>query len=58
MRELREVYFVDGIRTAFGRAGPNGIFWQTRADDVAVKLVRGFRSQRRSRATPQAATRS
>ena len=40
MRELREVYFVDGVRTAFGRAGPEGIFWRTRADDMAVKLVR------------------
>src|SRR6058998_660981 len=40
MRELREVYYVDGIRTAFGRAGPNGVFWRTRADDMAVKLVR------------------
>jgi acetyl-CoA acyltransferase len=40
MRELREVYFVDGVRTAFGRAGPDGIFWRTRADDMAVKLVR------------------
>jgi acetyl-CoA acyltransferase len=39
-RELREVYFVDGVRTAFGRAGPNGVFWRTRADDMAVKLVR------------------
>src|SRR3954466_9220658 len=40
MRELREVYFVDGVRSAFGRAGPKGVFWQTRADDMAVKLVR------------------
>jgi acetyl-CoA acyltransferase len=40
MRELREVYFVDGLRTAFGRAGPKGVFWRTRADDMAVKLVR------------------
>jgi acetyl-CoA acyltransferase len=40
MRELREVYFVDGLRTAFGRAGPHGAFWHTRADDMAVKLVR------------------
>src|ERR671933_67268 len=40
MRELREVYFVDGVRTAFGRAGPTGVFWRTRADDMAVKLVR------------------
>jgi acetyl-CoA acyltransferase len=39
-RELREVYFVDGVRTAFGRAGPKGIFWRTRADDLAVKVTR------------------
>jgi acetyl-CoA acyltransferase len=39
-RELREVYFVDGVRTAFGRAGPTGRFWRTRADDMAVKAVR------------------
>jgi len=40
MRELREVYYVDGVRSAFGRAGPKGVFWRTRADDLAVKLVR------------------
>jgi acetyl-CoA acyltransferase len=40
MRELIEVYFVDGVRSAFGRAGPKGAFWRTRADDMAVKLVR------------------
>jgi len=39
-RELREVYFVDGVRTAFGRAGEKGVFWRTRADDMAVKVVR------------------
>jgi len=39
-RELNEVYFVDGVRTAFGRAGEKGIFWRTRADDMAVKVVR------------------
>src|SRR5919201_1265604 len=38
--ELREVVYVDGVRTAFGRAGPKGIFWRTRADDMAVKVVR------------------
>jgi acetyl-CoA acyltransferase len=38
--ERREVVFVDGVRTAFGRAGPQGIFWRTRADDMAVKVVR------------------
>jgi acetyl-CoA acyltransferase len=39
-RELQEVFFVDGVRTAFGRAGEKGIFWRTRADDMAVKVVR------------------
>jgi len=39
-RTLREVVYVDGVRTAFGRAGPDGIFWRTRADDMAVKVVR------------------
>src|SRR5262245_33244716 len=39
-RELREVVFVDGVRTAFGKAGQSGLFWQTRADDMAVKAVR------------------
>ena len=39
-RELREVFFVDGVRTAFGKAGPKGQFWRTRADDMAVKAVR------------------
>jgi acetyl-CoA acyltransferase len=39
-RELREAVFVDGVRTAFGRAGPKGMFWRTRADDMAVKVVR------------------
>jgi acetyl-CoA acyltransferase len=39
-RELQEVFFVDGARTAFGRAGEKGIFWRTRADDMAVKVVR------------------
>jgi acetyl-CoA acyltransferase len=39
-RDLREVVYVDGLRTAFGRAGPKGFFWKTRADDMAVKVVR------------------
>ena len=40
MRERREVFFVDGVRTAFGRAGEKGVFWRTRADDMGVKVVR------------------
>ena len=39
-RELREVVYVDGIRTAFGKATPDGLFAKTRADDMAAKLVR------------------
>jgi acetyl-CoA acyltransferase len=40
MRDAREVYFVDGVRTPFGRAGPKGQYWRTRADDLGVKVVR------------------
>jgi acetyl-CoA acyltransferase len=40
MRESREVFFVDGVRTPFGKAGPNGQYWRTRADDMGVKAVR------------------
>src|SRR5215468_999990 len=40
MREAREVFFVDGVRTPFGKAGPNGQYWRTRADDLGVKAVR------------------
>src|SRR6184192_2147729 len=35
-----DVFYVDGVRTAFGRAGPKGVFWRTRADDLGVKVVR------------------
>ncbi len=38
-RELREVVFVDGVRTAFGKATADGLFARTRADDMVVKLV-------------------
>jgi acetyl-CoA acyltransferase len=38
--ELREVVYVDGVRTAFGRATGDGLFAKTRADDMAVKVVR------------------
>jgi acetyl-CoA acyltransferase len=36
----REVVFIDGVRTPFGRAGEKGIYWRTRADDMGVKVVR------------------
>lgn len=34
----RDVVFVDGVRTPFGRAG--GMYAQTRADDMVVKAIR------------------
>jgi acetyl-CoA acyltransferase len=40
MREAREVFFVDGVRTPFGKAGPKGQYWRTRGDDLGVKAVR------------------
>jgi acetyl-CoA acyltransferase len=39
-RESHDVFFVDGVRTPFGRAGAKGAFWRTRADDMGVKVVR------------------
>ena len=38
--KARDVVVVDGVRTAFGRAGEKGFFWQTRADDMAVRVIR------------------
>ncbi|MFC7430263.1 MULTISPECIES: thiolase family protein [unclassified Agrococcus] len=34
--------FVDGVRTPFGRAGEKGMYWRTRADDLAVKALVGL----------------
>ncbi|MEU3603810.1 acetyl-CoA C-acyltransferase [Streptomyces sp. NPDC006798] len=39
-RSLRDVVFVDGVRTPFGKAGPKGIYHETRADDLVVKAIR------------------
>jgi acetyl-CoA acyltransferase len=39
-RALREVVFVDGARTPFGKAGDKGLYAQTRADDLIVAVVR------------------
>ena len=39
-RNLREVVFVDGVRTPFGKAGDKGIYAQTRADDLVVRCIR------------------
>src|SRR5690606_33359152 len=37
---VRDVVFVEGVRTPFGKARPDGLFAETRADDLAVKSVR------------------
>lgn len=42
MAAMREVVFVDGVRTPFGRAGEKGMYWGTRADDLAVKALQGL----------------
>jgi len=39
-RTLRDVVFVDGVRTPFGKAGPQGLYAQTRADDMVVAVIR------------------
>jgi acetyl-CoA acyltransferase len=39
-RPIRDVVFVDGVRTPFGKAGPKGLYAETRADDLVVKCIR------------------
>nr|WP_223160042.1 MULTISPECIES: thiolase family protein [unclassified Leucobacter] len=39
---MRDVVFVDGVRTPFGRAGEKGMYWGTRSDDLAVKALQGL----------------
>ena len=41
-RTLSQVVVVDAVRTAFGRAGEKGIFWNTRADDLVVPLLKAL----------------
>ncbi len=36
----RDVVFVDGVRTPFGKAGDKGMYAQTRADDLVVRCIR------------------
>ena len=36
----REVVFTDGARTPFGKSGPKGIYAETRADDLVVRVIR------------------
>ena len=37
-RTVREVVFVDGVRTPFGKAG--GMYAETRADDLVIRCIR------------------
>src|SRR5258705_8155717 len=39
-RSGRDVVFVDGARTPFGKAGPTGLYAETRADDLVVAVIR------------------
>jgi acetyl-CoA acyltransferase len=50
-RTLNGVVVVDAVRTAFGRAGEKGIFWNTRADDLIVPLLKAL-MQRNPKITP------
>ena len=40
--ENQDVYFIDGVRTPFGKAGEKGAYWKTRADDLVVKAMIGL----------------
>jgi acetyl-CoA acetyltransferase len=39
-RAVRDVVFVDGVRTPFGKAGPKGMYAETRADDMVIRCIR------------------
>ncbi|MFB9680095.1 thiolase family protein [Streptosporangium vulgare] len=40
MPSSRDVVFVDGVRTPFGRSGPKGLYAETRADDLVIRVIR------------------
>lgn len=42
LKQLSEVVVIDAVRTAFGRAGEKGIFWNTRAEDLCVPLLKAL----------------
>ncbi|MGP7961048.1 thiolase family protein [Sanguibacter sp. A247] len=41
-RHVRDVVFVEGVRSPFGKARPDGLYAETRADDLAVAVLRGL----------------
>jgi acetyl-CoA acyltransferase len=49
-RQVRDVVFVDGVRTPFGKAGPKGMYADTRADDMVIRCIREL--MRRNPALP------
>jgi acetyl-CoA acyltransferase len=45
---MQKIYFVDGVRTPFGKAGEKGVYWNTRADDLVVKAMIGLLDRNQS----------
>jgi acetyl-CoA acyltransferase len=45
---MQNTYFVDGVRTPFGKAGEKGVYWTTRADDLVVKAMIGLLDRNQS----------
>jgi acetyl-CoA acyltransferase len=41
-KQQQDVYLIDACRTAFGKGRPDGIFAQTRSDDMVVKIIRSL----------------
>ena len=40
--QTQDVFFIDGVRTPFGKAGEKGVYWKIRADDLVVKTMIGL----------------
>jgi len=47
-----DVFVIDAVRTAFGRAGEKGIFWKTRAEDMSVAVLQGL-MERNPKVSPE-----
>ncbi len=47
-----DVFVIDAVRTAFGRAGEKGIFWKTRAEDMSVAVLKAL-MERNPQASPE-----
>ena len=51
-RSIHDVVVVDAVRTPFGRAGDKGMYARTRADDLAVNVLRELIRRNDSRRRP------